>query len=168
MIHPIDRGRWLATFSDMLSAVLRERRREVIDIARVDHLIDEFDKCDAQGQEADFGLVDREAAEHGRQREKLGIDVSHVVNDYVLVCDAVAELGLQRGRAGVRRANVMPQRLEQHGQSFHGVDVVIHHQAAPRLTFEPVASTVVEAALDAPLAAGSRTERRRWVVTLGR
>ena len=114
VIHPIDRRRWLATFLYVFSAVLRDRRGELLEIAReglrrripdrpedealdhlpplVDHLIDELDKCDAQGEEADFALVQREAAEHGRQREKLGIDVAHVVNDYGLVCDAVAEL----------------------------------------------------------------------------
>ncbi len=98
----------------MLGAVLREHREEVLDFARenlrtrlpdhpehetVDHLPEVIDDIivvleteDAAGDEAELSRIARRAAEHGRQRERLGIELAHVANDYGMVCDAVAEI----------------------------------------------------------------------------
>ncbi|MFL5304717.1 MAG: sensor histidine kinase [Polyangia bacterium] len=98
----------------MLGAVLREHREEVLDFARenlrtrlpdhpehetVDHLpavIDDIivslNNGDDIGHDPHLSNVARRAAEHGRQRERLGIELADVANDYGMVCDAVAEI----------------------------------------------------------------------------
>ena len=57
----------------------------------VDHITRELE-LGARGDLVDPGEIRRVAAEHGRQREQLGIDIACVASDYGLVCDAIAEV----------------------------------------------------------------------------
>ncbi len=97
----------------MLGRVLRERRDEVLEIARdrlrakipdrpendvldhlpgvVDDVIEELESPRETGL-ARGEHIRKLSAAHGRQREQLGIDLSHVANDYGVVCDAIAEV----------------------------------------------------------------------------
>src|SRR5436305_7804159 len=97
----------------MLERVLRERREELLAIARgglrakiperpedevvnhlpgiVDHIARELEMT-SQGELSEPDEIKRLAAEHGSQRENLGIDLAHVASDYGLVCDSIAEV----------------------------------------------------------------------------
>src|SRR3954471_6700601 len=97
----------------MLGDFLREHKDEVLALARaslqekmpdrpepevvnhvpgvIDHLIREL--SDDAGEElGDPGAIEAVAAEHGRQREDLGIDLAAVAGDYGAVCDAISEV----------------------------------------------------------------------------
>jgi signal transduction histidine kinase len=97
----------------MLEQVIRECRDELLAIARgqlqtripdrpehevvdhlpgiVDHITRELEVT-TQGDVSDPGEISRVAADHGRQREHLGIDLANVAADYGSVCDAIAEV----------------------------------------------------------------------------
>jgi signal transduction histidine kinase len=138
----------------MLADVVRERRGEVLEFARnrltelmpertarggneylpllLDHVVADLDDPHVKA-DADPALVSS-AIHHGRERQRLGVDIQFVVHDFGVICDAIAEIVK---RAGVHVDGTDWQKLNRAldfgiAEAISGYDTVRHQEERKR------------------------------------